>query len=77
MKKEEIELEVVNLIIDNLSITKEEIKMESNLVDDLGADSLDVVELIMAIEEKFDIDIPDDEAEKIVLVKDIVNYLNN
>lgn len=62
-------------IASQLGIDEEEIKMESSFVNDLGADSLDVVELIMALEEKYDIEIPDEEVEKIVTVGDIVEYV--
>lgn len=62
-------------IASQLGIDEEEIKMESSFVNDLGADSLDIVELIMALEEKYDIEIPDEEVEKIVTVGDIVEYV--
>lgn len=62
-------------IVSQLGIDEEEIKMESSFVNDLGADSLDIVELIMALEEKYDIEIPDEEVEKIVTVGDIVEYV--
>ncbi|EQB86856.1 acyl carrier protein [Clostridium punense] len=62
-------------IADQLSIDEEEIKMESSFVDDLGADSLDIVELIMALEEEFDMEIPDEDAEKIATVGDVVEYI--
>ncbi|MCB2292057.1 acyl carrier protein [Clostridium algoriphilum] len=58
-----------------LGIDEEEIKMESSFMNDLGADSLDIVELIMALEEKYDIEIPDEDVEKIVNVGDIVEYV--
>jgi len=60
---------------EQLNVSPEEVKPESKFVEDLGADSLDVVELIMALEEKFEIQIPDSEAEKIQTVKDIVDYI--
>ncbi len=62
-------------IAEQLSIEEDEIKMESSFIDDLGADSLDIVELIMALEEEFDIEIPDEEAEKISTVGDVVEYI--
>ncbi|WP_291582626.1 acyl carrier protein [Clostridium sp. UBA6640] len=62
-------------IAEQLSIEEDEIKMESSFVDDLGADSLDIVELIMALEEEFDIEIPDEDAEKISTVGDVVEYI--
>jgi len=62
-------------IASQLSIDEEEIKMESSFMNDLGADSLDIVELIMALEEQYDIEIPDEDVEKIVTVSDIVEYI--
>ena len=62
-------------IASQLGLDEEEIKMESSFINDLGADSLDIVELIMALEEKYDIEIPDEEVEKIVTVGDIVEYV--
>ncbi|RAX52702.1 acyl carrier protein [Helicobacter sp. 16-1353] len=67
--------EVKSVIVEQLSVNESEIKLESRFVDDLGADSLDVVELVMALEEKFEIEIPDEEAEKIATVKDVVDYI--
>jgi len=60
-----------------LSIDEEEIKMESSFMNNLGADSLDIVELIMALEEQYDIEIPDEDVEKIVTVGDIVEYIKS
>ena len=68
---------VKEIIVEQLGVEEDEITMESSFIDDLGADSLDVVELIMAIEEAFDIEIPDGEAENIETVKDAVEYLKN
>jgi acyl carrier protein len=62
-------------ISDILGVDAEDVSMESNFIDDLGADSLDIVELIMALEEEFDIEIPDEEAEKIQSVGDVVDYI--
>lgn len=62
-------------ISDILGVEADDIKLESSFVDDLGADSLDIVELIMALEEEFEIEIPDEEAEKISLVSDVVEYI--
>ena len=67
--------DVKSVIIDQLDVKEEEITPEASFVDDLGADSLDVVELVMALEEKFDIEIPDDEAEKIQTVQNAVDYI--
>jgi len=67
--------EVKEVIVEQLNVNPDEVKLESNFVKDLGADSLDVVELVMALEEKFEIEIPDSEAEKIQTVKDVVDYI--
>ncbi len=66
---------VKSVIVDQLGVDEETITMESSFVDDLGADSLDIVELIMGLEGEFDMEIPDDEAEKISTVGDAVNYI--
>lgn len=66
---------VKNIISEQLGIDAEEITMESSFIDDLGADSLDVVELIMALETEFDLEIPDEDAEKIATVGDVVDYI--
>jgi len=62
-------------IASQLSIDEEEIKMESSFMNDLGADSLDIVELIMALEEEYEIEIPDEDVEKIATVSDVVEYI--
>ncbi len=72
-----IEEKVKEIIAEQLGIEVEQIKPESKFVDDLGADSLDVVELIMAFEEAFDIEIPDEDAEKIQTVKDVIDYIQS
>jgi len=66
---------VKGIIIDQLGAEDSEVTMEASFVDDLGADSLDIVELVMALEEEFDIEIPDDEAEKIRTVGEAVKYI--
>ncbi|WP_123054081.1 acyl carrier protein [Clostridium sp. JN-1] len=66
---------VKSIISEQLGIDAGEIKMESSFIDDLGADSLDVVELIMALETEFDLEIPDEDAEKVTIVGDIVDYI--
>ncbi|PJI06620.1 MULTISPECIES: acyl carrier protein [Clostridium] len=66
---------VKSIIADQLGLDASEVKMESSFIDDLGADSLDIVELVMALEEEFDIEMPDEEAEKIKSVGDVVNYI--
>ncbi len=68
---------VKNVIVDQLSVDEADVTMEASFVDDLGADSLDVVELIMGLETEFDIEIPDEEAEKISTVGDAVEYIKS
>lgn len=68
---------VKDIIAEELGIEADSIKLESNLTDDLGADSLDAIELIMAVEEEFDVEIADSDATNIKLVSDIVTYLEN
>ena len=65
------------IIVDQLDVDEDQITLEASFQDDLDADSLDVVELIMAIEDEFDIEIPDEDAEKIATVKDAVDYIQN
>jgi acyl carrier protein len=71
-----VEDKVKKIIAEKLSVDLEEVVPEASFVDDLGADSLDLVELIMSMEEEFDIDISDEEAEKLVKVKDAIDYIN-
>ena len=68
--------QIIKMIADQLQIDEEQIKPDASFMDDLGADSLDTVELIMALEEEFDIEIPDSEAEKIRTVQQALNYLD-
>ena len=75
MSSEEILEKVKGIIVDQLGVTDTSVTMEASFIDDLGADSLDIVELIMAIEEEFDIEIPDSDAEKVVTVGDVVDYI--
>ena len=70
-----IEQRVKKVVADKLSVNEAEIKNESSFVDDLGADSLDTVELVMGLEEEFDCDIPDDAAEKITSVQQAIDYI--
>ncbi|GAH40181.1 unnamed protein product [marine sediment metagenome] len=65
------------ILVDVLGVSEDDIKPESKFVDDLGADSLDLVELIMAFEDKFGIEISDEEAEKMVTVKDVLDYISS
>jgi acyl carrier protein len=71
-----VEDKVKKIIAEKLSVDLEEVLEEASFVDDLGADSLDLVELIMSMEEEFDIDISDEDAEKLVTVKDAIDYIN-
>ena len=68
---------VKKIIAEQLSVGEDQVTSEASFVDDLGADSLDTVELVMAREEEFEIDIPDEEAEKIVCVQDAVDYIKS
>ena len=68
--------QVKKIVKEQLGVEEEEIQMSSTFVDDLGADSLDIVELIMAFEEEFNIEIPDEKAEKIKTVEDVVKYID-
>ncbi|MDD5358892.1 MAG: acyl carrier protein [Sulfurovaceae bacterium] len=69
--------EVKEVVVEQLNVSADEVKEDSKFVEDLGADSLDVVELVMALEEKFDIEIPDDQAEKIATVADAINFIES
>ena len=70
-----IEERVRKIVCEQLGVTDEEVKAEASFVEDLGADSLDTVELVMAFEEEFEIEIPDEEAENIATVKNAVDYI--
>ena len=69
--------DVKAVVMEQLSIEADAVKMESKIVEDLGADSLDVVELVMALEEKFGVQISDSDAEKLIKIEDVVNYSEN
>jgi len=69
--------DIKEVVVEQLSVNADEVKDDAKFVEDLGADSLDVVELVMALEEKFDIEIPDDEAEKIQTIADVVTYIES
>ncbi|MDD3539176.1 MAG: acyl carrier protein [Atribacterota bacterium] len=71
----EIMERVKKIIVDQLGVEEDKVKEDSSFIDDLGADSLDIVELIMAFEEEFDIEIADEDAEKIKVVGDVIRYL--
>ena len=72
-----VEEKVQQIVCEQLGVSPEEVKPEASFIDDLGADSLDTVELVMAFEEEFEIEIPDEEAEAISTVKNAVDYINN
>ncbi|MCL2009218.1 MAG: acyl carrier protein [Synergistaceae bacterium] len=74
MKKEEVLSRLKEIIVDRLDVEEDQIVPEASFVEDLGADSLDIVELIMGIEEEFDIEIPDEDAEKLTSVGEAMNY---
>ena len=71
-----VEERVKKIVVEQLGVTEDEVTLEASFVDDLGADSLDTVELVMALEEAFSIEIPDEDAEKIVSVGDAIKYIN-
>jgi len=73
---ENIEQRVKKIVAEQLGVNESEIKNDSSFVDDLGADSLDTVELVMALEEEFECEIPDEEAEKITNVQQAIDYVN-
>lgn len=77
MSKEEILEKLKGIIVERLGVEESLVKEEANFIDDLSADSLDIVELIMEIEDEFDLEIADLEAEKIVTVGDVVNYIKD
>lgn len=73
----DIEKRVKKIIAEQLGVKEDEVRNNSSFVEDLGADSLDTVELVMALEEEFDIEIPDEEAEKITTVQAAIDYIDN
>ena len=75
--QEEITQRVAALVVDHLGVDAGEVKLEASFIDDLGADSLDIVELVMAFEEEFGVEIPDDAAEKIGTVNDAIKYIDD
>jgi len=77
MNPEEIFDKVKEIIIEQLGVAETAVTAEASFIDDLGADSLDIVELIMALEEEFDLEIPDTDAEKVVTVGDVVEYIKD
>ena len=77
MNSEEVFDKVKEIIVEQLGVAENAVTEEASFIDDLGADSLDIVELIMALEEEFDIEIPDSDAEKVVTVGDVVDYIKD
>lgn len=75
MSQDEIFEKVKKIIVEQLGVSEDSVTPEASFIDDLGADSLDIVELIMALEEEFDLEIPDEDAEKIVTVNDVIDYI--
>ena len=75
MNSEEVFEKVKERIVEQLGVAENTVTLEASFIDDLGADSLDIVELIMSLEEEFDMEIPDADAEKIVTVNDVVEYI--
>ena len=71
-----LEDRVAEIIVEQLGVSREEVVPQASFIDDLGADSLDIVELVMAMEEEFEVEIPDEEAENIKTVGDAINYIN-
>ena len=74
---EEIAERIKNIIVEQLGVSKEELTPQASFIEDLGADSLDIVELIMALEEEYEMEIPDEDAEKIQTVEDVINYVQS
>ena len=77
MSSEEVFDKVKEIIVEQLGVAENSVTQEASFIDDLGADSLDIVELIMALEEEFDLEIPDSDAEKVVTVGDVVDYIKD
>ena len=75
MSSEEVLEKVKGIIVEQLGVAESSVTMEASFIDDLGADSLDIVELVMDLEEEIDIEIQDSDAEKVVTVEDIVEYI--
>ncbi|MEZ6142633.1 MAG: acyl carrier protein [Zavarzinella sp.] len=75
MTVDQIEPKVIEIVCEHLAVNKDQIKRETNFIEDIGADSLDIVELVMELEEEFNIQIPDEEAEKIKTVGEAIDYI--
>ncbi len=74
---EDIQQKITKVIVEKLGVSEDQVKSEASFIDDLGADSLDQVELVMALEDEFDIEIPDEEAEKLKKVSDVFSYVTS
>jgi len=77
MTEQELLEKVTKVVVEKLGVKEDQVKVDASFVDDLGADSLDRVELVMALEDEFDIEIPDEDAEKLVKVSDALNYVKS
>ncbi len=77
MTEEELIKKINAVVVEKLGVKEEDVKLDSSFVNDLGADSLDRVELVMALEDEFDIEIPDDQAEKFIKVSDVLAYVQS
>jgi len=73
----DIKSNVIDILVDQLGVEKEKIKLDSKIADDLGADSLDTVEMVQVLEEKFDIHIPNEDVTSIKTVQDVINYISS
>jgi len=77
MKTKSIGNRIKEIVAEQLALPEEDIKNDSHFIDDLGADSLDIVELIMTMEEEFELEIPDDDAEKMLTIQDVIQYVSS
>ncbi|CAM8622120.1 AcpP Acyl carrier protein [Candidatus Methylacidiphilaceae bacterium] len=77
MSEKSIDLKVKDIIVEQLSVNAEQVTPEAKFIEDLGADSLDIVELVMAFEEEFGVEVPDSDAEKLLTVGDVVKYIED
>lgn len=75
MSSQSIEEKVKNIIVEQLGVTAEQVTLQASFIEDLGADSLDTVELVMAFEEEFGVEVPDEDAEKLLSVGDVIKYI--
>jgi acyl carrier protein len=77
MSSQSIEEKVKNIIVEQLGVTADQVTLQASFIEDLGADSLDTVELVMAFEEEFGVEVPDEDAEKLLAVGDVVKYIED